>query len=444
MQAAIPNDVQEILNTLTGAGCSAWCVGGCVRDTLLGREPDDWDVTTSARPEEVQTLFGSRAFPTGLQHGTVTVKTGEQAVEVTTYRCDGTYADHRHPDSVAFSDTLEEDLCRRDFTVNALAMDASGNLRDLFGGQADLHAGLLRCVGDPEKRFEEDALRILRCLRFSAVLGFAIEEETAAAIHRKKELLTLIAVERIRVEFLKLLCGQNAAAILREYTDVLGVFLPELLPAVGFDQRNRHHCYDVWEHTIHAVEAVRAEPIERMVMLLHDLGKPGTFTVDAEGNGHFFGHPVKSGAIASEVLHRLKFDSSSAAVIEVLVERHDRPILPEEKSVRRALRQLGEENLRRLLEVKRADNLAQSPEYLGRQTDYDRVEAILDALLAQDACFSLKQLAVHGDDLTAMGLRGKEVGQTLNRLLDAVVDGTLPNERVELMNAARKMKGNLS
>ena len=437
--ANIPKSVQEVLEILTAAGHEAWCVGGCVRDTLLGRTPEDWDVTTSALPEETMALFGRRALPTGLRHGTVTVRTAQGGVEVTTFRCDGTYHDHRRPDAVTFTRSLEEDLKRRDFTVNAMALGLDEAIRDPFCGRDDLAAGILRCVGEPDKRFDEDALRILRALRFSAVLGFAIEEKTAAGIHRNQGLLNDIAAERIQVELLKLLCGKNVLSVLRAYPDVIGVFWPEVLPMVGFDQRNHHHCYDVWEHTIHAVAAVPPEPELRCAALLHDIGKPATFTVDENGVGHFRGHAAVSEELADGMLRRLKCATDFRETVVRLVEWHDRDIPRTDKAVRRALGKLGERDLRRLIALKRADNLAQSPTYFGRQRELDKGEAILNRLLAEDACFSLKQLAVNGKDLTEMGLSGPIVGQVLNTLLNWVIDGDVPNEREALLKTAAEL-----
>lgn len=436
----IPEDIISVLGTLTDAGYEAWCVGGCVRDLLLGAVPEDWDAATSALPEETMEVFGPRAIPTGLRHGTVTV-TGPHPVEITTYRVDGAYGDHRRPDSVTFTRSLEEDLRRRDFTVNAMALGLDGTLKDPFGGQEDLRGGVLRCVGDPDCRFGEDALRILRGLRFASTLGFAIDPATAGSIHRSRELLRSVAAERIRVELEKLLRGKCAREILMAYPDVLGVFLPEILPAVGLNQRSRYHCYDVWEHTVRSVSAAPAEPVLRMTMLLHDLGKPSCFTVDAGGNGHFYGHPAVSRELAAGILRRLKFDNRRRDDILTLVEWHDRPIARTEKSLRRALRALGETNLRRLLAVKRADNLAQAPAYHFRQQEIDQVETMLDALLAADACVSLKQLAVTGRDMMALGLSGPAVGQMLDGLLSAVVDGKLPNDRQALLNRAAELRG---
>ena len=429
----IPNHVEYVLTTLEAAGHEAWCVGGCVRDALLGRTPEDWDVTTSARPEETLAVFGSQALPTGLRHGTVTVKTEEGPVEVTTYRIDGAYQDHRHPASVTFTRSVDQDLARRDFTVNAMAWNLRGELRDPWGGRADLEKKVLRCVGDPDRRFQEDVLRILRGLRFGAVLGFFIEPGTEEAIRRNREGLRDIAAERIQVEFFKLLTGKQAAEVLRSCPEAFGVFWPELMAMVGFDQRNRHHCYDVWEHTLHALAAVPGDPVLRCAMLLHDVGKPASFTLDEMGVGHFYGHPAVSRQMAEEMLRRLKCATEFRETVARLVEWHDKDIPRTDKSIRRALRILGEEDLRRLILMKRADNLGQAPEFWDRQKELDKAEEILDRLLAEETCFSLKRLAVKGGDLLALGLSGPAVGRALEELLEKVMDGALPNEREALL-----------
>ena len=434
----IPENVRAVLNTLESAGHEAWCVGGCVRDALLGQSPGDWDVTTSALPEETLTAFGPRALPTGLKHGTVTVKTPEGLVEVTTFRIDGAYRDHRRPESVAFTRSLDEDLARRDFTVNAMARNLRGEVRDPFGGREDLRRGILRCVGDPDRRFQEDALRILRGLRFAAALGLEIEPGTAAALRRNREGLADVAAERIQTELFKLLPGKCAAEVLRGYPEVFGVFWPELLPMVGFGQRNRHHCYDVWEHTLHALAAVPEDLVLRCTMLLHDVGKPDSFTLDEQSVGHFYGHPAVSRELADRMLRRLKCGTEFRETVVRLVEWHDKDIPRTDKSIGRALRLLGEEDLRRLILVKRADNLGQAPAYWDRQKELDKAEGILDKLLAEDACFSLKQLAVNGRDLLALGLSGPAVGAALEELLGKVTDGTLPNEREVLLEALQK------
>lgn len=433
----IPREVCAVLQTLERAGHEAYIVGGCVRDILMGKPPHDWDVTTSALPEETMALFDHFAIPTGLRHGTVTVRSGETACEVTTFRTDGDYPDHRHPAAVTFTRSLREDLQRRDLTVNAMAMDVHGTLHDPFGGQADIRRRVLRCVGEPERRFREDALRILRTLRFSATLGFAIEADTHRSLRERRDDLRYVAAERVREELTKLLCGAEVLRVLLEDPQVLGVVLPEILPCVGFDQHNRHHCYDVWGHTAHAVAAAPPDPVLRWAMLLHDLGKPSCFTLDEQGVGHFHGHHRPSAEMAETVCRRLRFDRAASQQICMLVRYHDRPIPLTERAIRRAMNQLGVEGLRQLCAVKRADNLAQHPDYRGRQREINEGEAIMDELLRKDACFSLKQLAVNGWDMAALGLEGPAIGQMLQTLLEAVMDGAADNDRDALLALAK-------
>ena len=437
-----PALVAQILLALERAGYEARCVGGCVRDLLLGRAPEDWDVATAARPEEVMALFGPEARPTGLRHGTVTVCRGGGRVEVTTYRRDGVYADHRHPETVAFTPSLAEDLRRRDFTVNAMALDRFGRLTDLAGGEADLRARVLRCVGRPDDRFGEDALRILRCLRFASVLGFSVEEETAAALREKKGLLADIAAERVNTELTKLLCGSSAEKIMLTYPDVLGAVLPEILPSVGFDQRNPHHCYDVWEHTARALAEVPPEPALRWVMLLHDLGKPEVCVYDsAAEKARYRGHQEASCRLAEPLLSRLRFPAAEKERILRLIRYHDLLFEPTERSMRRLLARFGEKDARALIAIRRADNLAQAAAYHGLQAELAACETVLETMLRQRQCFSLRELAVDGTDLTALGLRGPEVGETLRRLLLSVVDGAMENDRAALLAEAKRLAG---
>ena len=431
----IPEEVRWVLHSLERGGWEAWCVGGCVRDLLLGAEPRDWDVATSALPEETLECFGAAAIPTGFRHGTVTVCRGTYRVEVTTFRCDGSYEDGRHPSSVRFTGSVREDLGRRDFTVNAMALDLRGRLEDPWGGRADLSAGLLRCVGDADARLREDALRIMRGLRFASTLGFSIEERTDRGLRENREALRCIAAERLREELTGLLCGRHAAAVLRAYPEVVGVLVPEILPAVGFDQHNRHHCYDVWEHTLHALDTVAPEPLLRWTMLFHDMGKPECFALDRQGVGHFMGHGVVSRRIADGVMDRLRFDNETKARIGELVEWHDHRV-ETEKGVRRMLNQFGETDFRNLLAVQRADNMGQAEKYRYRQKDIDRIEQMLDREIEKGSCFSLKQLAINGNDLLGMGLSGPEIGRTLQRLLEQVMDGRLPNDKGALLEAA--------
>jgi len=435
---AIPEPIQTILRRLQDAGYPSWCVGGCVRDSLLGRSPKDYDLATPAKPEEVIALFPS-ARPTGLRHGTVTVTEQGERVEVTTFRRDGVYTDHRRPETVTFTDSLTEDLSRRDFTINAMAMDLTGRLADPFGGAEDLRRGVLRCVGDAGRRFQEDGLRMMRALRFAAQLSLSMEEETEAALRRNRGLLGEIAPERIYEELKQLLCAPDVQAVLLRYPEVLAAAVPEIAPMVGFPQHNPHHCYDVYEHSVRAMASAPPRPVLRFALLFHDIGKPETFSLDEKGVGHFYRHGPRGAEIVQGLCRRLGMDRRSTETVETLVRLHDVEIPLTERSLRRMLGRLGEDTLRLLLAVKRGDNMAQHPDYRGRQEIIGQLEALLDLTLAQDACFSLKQLAVKGGDLTAMGLSGPAVGQMLRRLLDEVLEERLPNDRGALLDYARQL-----
>ena len=435
-----PVAVDKVLACLENAGFEAYAVGGCVRDLMRGKTPDDWDMTTSARPEEVMALFAPHAIPTGLQHGTVTVRQDGESFEITTFRADGAYTDNRHPDEVRFSTDLREDLCRRDFTVNAMAMDRRGKLIDPFGGQDDLKKGIIRCVGEADRRFAEDALRIMRGLRFAAVMGFAIDEDTARSIRENRERLQNIAVERILVEMDKLLCGEAVGQILLDFPEVFGVFLPEILPCVGLDQQSRYHCYTVWEHIVHSVEAVPRDSVLRWAMLLHDIGKPACFTVDEQGAGHFYGHDGIGADMAADICRRMRMDKQRSERIALLVRRHG-PDLPENKrEMLRLLNAIGEEALQQLIAVKRADNMAQAAAFRSRQEEIDRQEQLLQRILDERPCFTLQQLAVDGRDMMTLGLQGKAIGEMLHTLLQKVLDGQLPNEREALLRWAEEQR----
>lgn len=439
----IPQDAAWLLSRLNEAGYQAYVVGGCVRDALLGREPADWDVCTSATPEEMAQVFaGCHVVETGLKHGTLTVVRAHVPYEVTTFRVEEGYTDHRHPDRVRFVTDVRADLARRDFTVNAMAYHPETGLVDAFHGQEDLAAGVLRCVGDPATRFGEDALRILRALRFAAVYDFHIEEETARAVHELAPTLAQVAAERIRTELGKLLCGKAAARVLRDYADVIHVILPQTRAMQGFEQHTPYHRYDVWEHTLRVVEQSPQEEGVRLAALLHDAGKPRAFTLDAQGVGHAYGHQAISAELAEEAMARLKMDRATWEDVTTLVVRHDIPLPAERRMMKRRLSQLGERRLRLLIALQRADAL-------GKGTlDTEAVEAetqarlrLLDELLAEDACVTLRQLAVNGRDLLAAGLPGgKALGETLQALLDAVLDERLPNSREELLTYAQTLK----
>lgn len=435
MKIYLPQGASRILSALKQNGFEAHIVGGCVRDMLLGQTPHDYDICTSALPEQVLKCFSkNKTLSVGLKHGTITVLDNNIPYEVTTYRTDGTYTDGRHPDSVRFVHSLQEDLSRRDFTVNAMAYSPDNGLSDFFGGRDDLQNKIIRCVGNPDLRFHEDALRILRALRFSSVLGFEIEESTARAIHENKNLLEHISPERIRDELLKLLCGKNCKSILLEYFDVLSVFIPEILPCVGFEQNNPHHCFDVWTHTVHAVECSPPDPIIRLVMLLHDLAKPLCHSIDNAGISHFKGHWVKGADMADDILHRLHFDNKTIQTAVLLIRYHDER--PKDKpAVKKLLSKVGKEYFSLLLEVKRADDMAKNPRTICGQLSYIQgLSDCRDEILAAEDCLSLSDLAVNGKDLIALGISpGREMGKILDRLLDAVLNDKVKNEKSALL-----------
>lgn len=441
MTLNIPQPVQKILDILQRRGKQAYVVGGCVRDSLLGKEPKDWDVTTSALPQEtMEALADCTVIPTGLQHGTVTAVVDSMPVEITTYRVDGTYSDNRHPDRITFTASLREDLSRRDFTINAMAYHPQTGIADYFGGQTDLANRTVRCVGEPDKRFEEDALRILRALRFAAVLDFTIEKNTQKSILRKQELILRVAKERIAKEFVQLLCGSNAYGVLYDYAEVIGQFIPELLPLVGFEQHNPHHIYDVYEHTLHSVQAIQPIPVLRLTMLFHDVAKPLCFSRDAQGTGHFYGHAAQSAQVAQQVLTGLRLDKATIARVVTLVKLHDVQIENSEKSVVHWLNKLPSEVLYQLLAVKAADTIAQHPSLLYRLDELKELSKTMEHVVAQQKCFSLKDLALSGDDLIALGIpQGKEIGVILQRLLHAVMDGACENDRQKLLYFTRSI-----
>lgn len=438
MTIRIPEGAQYILDRLSGEGYQAYIVGGCVRDALLGRAPKDWDVCTSATPEQMQQVFaGDRVVATGLQHGTLTVVIDHEPYEVTTFRVDGAYTDHRHPDGVTFVTDVCEDLARRDFTVNAMAYHPQAGLVDAFGGRDDLAARVIRCVGEPERRFEEDALRILRALRFASVYDFEIATETDCAIRRLYPTLEKVAAERVHAELTKLICGQAAGRILRSYHEVITFIIPELKPCVGFDQRTPFHRYDVWEHIVRGVEGVPPTEILRTTMLLHDSGKPDCFTLDEAGVGHMRGHQRRSEEIADAVTARLRYDNASRERIMTLVLHHDIPLEPRRPLLLRRLNQLGEEALWQLADVQRADALAKGTISDAEVLAADAaVRETLTALLADRPVYTLRSLAVNGSDLMRLGCpKGPKLGACLNALLEQVMDGA-PNERDALLAAA--------
>lgn len=438
----LPEHARRVVSQLEDHGFEAYVVGGCVRDSLLGDEPKDWDVCTNATPEQVLRVFRRRpVIKTGLKHGTVTVLEQRRPVEVTTYRIDGDYVDNRHPESVSFVGNITEDLARRDFTINAMAYSPKRGLVDAFGGQEDLARGLIRCVGEPDARFQEDGLRILRALRFAGRYDFAIEAETAYAIRRNRLLLENISAERLFSELKGILCGRGASAMLRGFPEVFAVFMPEIAPCIGFEQHNPYHLYDVWTHTALAVQAIAPEPVLRLAMLMHDLGKPACFTQDARGVGHFHGHPQKSAEAAAAILGRLKSDNATRSAVVTLVEHHDDALPTTRAGMCRLIGKLGEQRVRQLFEVKKADNAAQSP-YAQERNREPLLEArcLFEEVLEQHGAFRIGDLALNGRDLISIGLRpGPAIGRILAALLAEVQDGALANTQEALAARARAL-----
>lgn len=431
----LPEKVNTIIETLQSHGYEAYAVGGCVRDSLLGRTPGDWDITTSAMPEETKTLF-SHTFDTGIEHGTVTVLLDREGFEVTTYRIDGKYEDSRHPSEVTFTRSLKEDLLRRDFTINAMAYNETSGLVDEFGGLKDLKSRKIKCVGDAHARFSEDALRILRGVRFAAQLGFEIEEDTREGMRELAPTLANISAERIQVELVKMLTSDRPDLLRDAYElGITKVFLPEFDRMMETTQETPHHMYTVGEHTLHALCNVRPDKILRLTMLLHDTGKPALKTVDEEGVAHFKKHAFESEKIAKTVLRRLKFDNDTLRKVTRLVYYHDYRMPEKAVNVRRAMHTIGEDIFPYYLEVRRADVLAQSMyQREDKIRNLDGVEARYREIVEAGQCVSLKELAISGKDLIEAGMEpGKEIGETLKKMLSLVIEHPELNAKEELL-----------
>lgn len=442
MTMDMPKNVDIAINLLQSAGFEAYAVGGCVRDSLLGKTPNDWDITTSAKPEDMKSVFADfHCIDTGIKHGTVTVVIDGEPLEITTFRLDGEYEDNRHPKSVTFTSDLGADLGRRDFTVNAMAYSKMTGTVDLFGGQNDLKNGIIRCVGDPDRRFNEDALRILRALRFASALDFEIEEKTAQSLLKNRALLGNISEERIAKELLKLVCGKGAKRILTDFAPVLFEILPELQPMYKNSHDNPHHCYDIYEHTLIAVESIDPEPTLRFAMLLHDCGKPAVKKFDENGVAHFYGHQRISAEISAQILARLKVSNKFRDEILFLVSNHDRWELYENtEKMPRYLSKFGLDGVLNLLKVMRADVLAQSPEYRYRLDQIADAEETAKNLAAQKPCLSLSELQINGRTLMNIGIpQGRKLGAVLAQLLDEVIDGVTKNTQEALTTRAREI-----
>lgn len=448
MVIKIPEQVNRAIEILRQNGHSAHVVGGAVRDAIMGIEANDWDIATSALPEETASAFRDfRVIETGIKHGTITVIIDSASLEITTYRIESTYSDNRHPDSVQFTDLIEDDLSRRDFTVNAIAYSPHSGITDPYGGCKDIEKKIIRCVGEPDKRFGEDALRILRALRFSSVLGFEIESKTAESIRKNYRLLANISVERIFVELSKLLCGKDAKRILLDYSEVIFFILPELEPMKGCTQNHERHIFDVWEHTVEAVSQIKSEPHLRLAMLFHDSGKPHVKTTDQNGTDHFYSHAKKSREIAEKALTRLKVSNKLRNTIGNRVEYHD--FLPDKiskKTYKKYIGKLGLDTVTELFDVRKADISAQNPKFLQEGLDANESGLkILNEIQNENSCLKISDLAINGKDLEKSGIPpSPEMGKILNILFDEVLEDKTKNTKNALLARALEIKNNRS
>jgi tRNA nucleotidyltransferase (CCA-adding enzyme) len=436
---SIPDNISKLLSELEHKGFEAYLVGGCVRDGILGKTPADYDIATSALPEEIKSVFSSyKMIDTGVLHGTVTVMTDGVPVEITTYRIDGNYTDNRRPDDVTFTQKIAEDISRRDFTVNAMAYSASRGFIDFYGGAHDLFAQTIRCVGDPEMRFSEDALRILRALRFASKLRFKIDPETSANIHRCKDNLMNISVERIAKELEMFLMG-SPAELLVQYEDVFSVFIPEIQPSVGFKQNSKYHVYDVWKHTATAVGASKPDRIVRLTLLLHDLGKPQCYMADSLGSGHFNNHENVGAEMASQILRRLKFDNNTIETVTTLIKYHYVAPVTDKVSVKKLLNEIGFENLCLLTEVIKGDNLAKHAMCFERVELSTQMRITAEEIVASRECYKISMLETDGAEIAKTGAEGKEIGKILRMLLDEVIEEKIPNRFDDLNKRAEEI-----
>lgn len=435
----LPPEALNIINELNSNGYEAFAVGGCVRDGLLGRDPQDWDIATNAVPERVKDIFRN-TIDTGIKHGTVTVHGKENDIEVTTYRIDGTYKDNRHPENVEFTASLREDLKRRDFTMNAIAFHPDHGIIDLFGGIADIEEGIIKSVGMPEERFSEDALRMLRAARFSAQLGFRVDESVLDAIKEKCGLIKNVSSERVRDELDKLLVSDYPMRfILLRDTNLLQYILPEFEVCFHTVQKNPYHIFNVAVHSLKVVEAVPNDRVLRWAALLHDVGKPFVKTTDEKGIDHFYDHQLKGARLAEVILRRLRFDNNNISKITKLIQYHDMEINPSHKSVRKAAAKIGRNLFEALLYLKEGDRRAQAPQYLEAGLEKVRkVRQIYSDIVSMNEVIDMRGLAVNGHDLMEAGVRqGPELRQVLEKLLEAVLEDPRANTKERLLELAK-------
>jgi len=435
----IPEIADFIINRLEFSGYEAYLVGGAVRDMLTGSEPGDTDITTNALPEQIKAVFSDLpVIETGIKHGTVTVVKESTPIEITTYRTEEGYSDGRHPDKVSFTGEITKDLSRRDFTVNSIAYNPRSGLVDPFSGEKDIERKIIRCVGNPETRFNEDALRILRALRFSSVLGFEIDRETAKALHKFRHLLSNVSAERIYSELGKILCGKNVKSIITEYADVLSIPIPEIGRMIDFDQKNYHHKFDLLRHTAEVTANIPPVKHLRLAALFHDIAKPICQSFDENSVAHYYKHPSIGAHIADDIMLRLKADNTTREKVVKLIKWHDTPIEESERIIKRKLRSIGEELLFDLYELQRADTLGLADEYHSRLPHFEKLKEMTLKILDQEQCFSLKELKINGNDISALGLKGRQIGNVLNFAVEAVIDGVCENRKEDLIKLIKK------
>ncbi len=447
MHINLPEGAASLISKLEKSGFQAYVVGGCVRDSLLDIAPRDWDICTDAKPDEViKCLEGYAIIPTGLKHGTLTVRTADGDYEVTTFRRDGEYSDGRRPDSVSFDADLRSDLERRDFTVNALAYNPRRGVIDFHNGINDLKNKIITCVGDPDRRFGEDALRIMRALRLVSVYGFNISKNIGDSILKNARLLSRVSGERKNAELCDFLTGQGCGLLLAEFAPAVAAVtavIPEFQAAVGFDQHNRYHCYDVWEHTAHVIDNSPRRIIRRLAALFHDIAKPRCFTMDGRGVGHFYGHPEIGAEMTETIMKRLRFDVRTIETVRVLVKYHDMRISNDAVSVKKALGKTGVNNFYMLLDLKKADIQSQNPKYISRLSDIEKISRTAERIIAEKQCFRLSDLAVNGVTLISMGFaEGEQIGVILNDCLENVLNGSIDNTESSLIGYIAVKYGN--
>lgn len=426
-----------IISLLIASGHKAYAVGGCIRDSIMNREIGDVDITTSAKPDELESILNKKNikfYETGIKHGTITALINDCSYEITTFRTDGSYIDNRHPESVKYINSLEDDLARRDFTMNAIAYNEEAGIIDIFGGKGDIEKNIIRTVGDPDKRFKEDALRIMRAIRFASVLGFDIEYKTKEALFRNKKLLNNVSSERIYIEFIKLIMGDNAERVLIDYRDIIAVIIPEIKVIFDYPQNCKWHIYDVYTHSVKSVAVSPKKDYIRLAMFLHDIGKPYCRTVGKSGQDHFKGHPKVSCELSDKILKRFKVSNDIYNNVMKLIEIHDLFITNDKADIKHWLNAIGDKLTFDYIDVKIADLKTHNPMFTRKEIkNLYEIRKIADKILLDNEPYRLSDLAIDGDDLKGKGYEGPAIGLKLNELVNIVIDNPEENNRDSLL-----------